>query len=81
MYVRECTKRFAMPFVISLRVMAYMDLVGLQPSVSKGANQSEGCIHWRLDTIAVERLGLARFEVDGRHAALARQEGEGLSER
>ena len=30
MYVRECTKRFASPRVISLRVSAYIERVGLE---------------------------------------------------
>ena len=29
MYVRECTKRFASPRIISLRVSAYIERVGL----------------------------------------------------
>ena len=42
MYVRECTKRFASPRVISLRVSAYIERVGLVKTRRMGVNAMDG---------------------------------------
>jgi hypothetical protein len=48
MYVRECTKRFARPLVISLRVSVYIERLGLKTMRPDKAEYTERLTEVRL---------------------------------